>query len=85
MLSSPSCPLVAPQELTEESIADEVIHHLAAAIQFCGFRSVVGTMWAMADIDGRDLGLDLFTSWFSRTRSKAGTITSERRGHFEMR
>ena len=55
MLSSPSCPLVAPQELTEESIADEVIHHLAAAIQFCGFRSVVETMWAMADIDGRDL------------------------------
>jgi len=41
-------------ELTEESIADEVIH-LAAAVQFCGFRSVVGTMWAMADIDGRDL------------------------------
>ena len=41
-------------ELTEESHADEVIH-LAAAVQFCGFRSVVGTMWAMADTDGRDL------------------------------
>ncbi|KAL5479010.1 hypothetical protein ACEPAI_2298 [Sanghuangporus weigelae] len=25
--------------------------HLAAAIQFCGFRSVVGTMWEVLDID----------------------------------
>jgi CHAT domain-containing protein len=30
-------------ELTDESIADEVLH-LAAAMQFCRFRSVVGTM-----------------------------------------
>ena len=30
---------------------DEVIH-LAAALQFCGFRSVVGTLWAMEDVDG---------------------------------
>ncbi|KAH9977044.1 CHAT domain-containing protein [Lactifluus volemus] len=41
-------------ELTEESISDEVLH-LAAAMQYCGFRSVVGTMWAMADKDGHDL------------------------------
>lgn len=32
-------------------MADEVIH-LAAAMQFCGFHSVVGTMWPMADEDG---------------------------------
>ena len=43
-------------ELTEKGIADEVLH-LAAAMQFCGFRSVVGTMWEMADIDGRDSDL----------------------------
>ena len=30
---------------------DEVLH-LAAAMQFCGFRSVVGTLWGMADDDG---------------------------------
>ncbi|KAI0273397.1 CHAT domain-containing protein [Gloeopeniophorella convolvens] len=30
---------------------DEVLH-LAAAMQHSGFRSVVGTMWAMADVDG---------------------------------
>jgi CHAT domain-containing protein len=51
-------------ELTEESIADEVLH-LAAAMQFCGFRSVVGTMWAMADIDGRDLARYFYASVFS--------------------
>jgi CHAT domain-containing protein len=51
-------------ELTDESIADEVLH-LAAAMQFCGFRSVVGTMWAMADTDGRDLARDFYQSVFS--------------------
>ncbi|PSR70411.1 hypothetical protein PHLCEN_2v13716 [Hermanssonia centrifuga] len=30
---------------------DEVLH-LAAAIQFCGFRSVIGTMWELFDVDG---------------------------------
>lgn len=38
-------------ELTEESIPDEVLH-LTAAMQYCGFRSAVGTMWATADTDG---------------------------------
>jgi CHAT domain-containing protein len=51
-------------ELTEESISDEVLH-LAAAMQFCGFRSVVGTMWEMADIDGRDLARHFYRSVFS--------------------
>ena len=41
-------------EITEDSIADEGLH-LTAAIQYCGFRSVVGTMWAMADTDGCDV------------------------------
>ena len=51
-------------ELTKDSIADEVLH-LAAAMQFCGFRSVVGTMWAMADIDGRDLAEFFYESVLS--------------------
>ncbi|KAK7678968.1 hypothetical protein QCA50_017911 [Cerrena zonata] len=33
---------------------DEVIH-LAAALQFCGFQSVIGTLWAMVDEDGPDV------------------------------
>jgi CHAT domain-containing protein len=51
-------------ELTDQSISDEVLH-LAAAMQFCGFRSVVGTMWAMADIDGPDLARHFYESVFS--------------------
>jgi len=51
-------------ELTTESIADEGLH-LAGAVQYCGFRSVVGTMWEMADIDGPDLAGNFYRSVFS--------------------
>jgi CHAT domain-containing protein len=51
-------------ELADESPADEVLH-LAAAMQFCGFRSVVGTMWAMADADGPALAGNFYKSMFS--------------------
>lgn len=32
-------------------VSDEVIN-LAAAMQFCGFRNTVGTLWRMRDDDG---------------------------------
>jgi CHAT domain-containing protein/tetratricopeptide (TPR) repeat protein len=51
-------------EITEESLADEALH-LTAAMQYCGFRSVVGTMWEMADTDGRDLAKGFYKSLFS--------------------
>ena len=51
-------------ELTEGSIADEGLH-LTAAVQYCGFRSVVGTIWAMADQDGGDLARHFYNSMFS--------------------
>ena len=51
-------------ELTEESIVDEGLH-LSAAVQYSGFRSVVGTMWAMADIDGQILAKHFYASVFS--------------------
>ena len=51
-------------ELTEGSLADEGLH-LTAAVQYSGFRSVVGTMWAMADEDGGDLTKLFYTSMFS--------------------
>ncbi|KAI0255287.1 hypothetical protein BJV78DRAFT_1358864 [Lactifluus subvellereus] len=54
-------------ELTDESLADEGLH-LAAAMQYCGFRSAVGTMWAMADTDGRDVGGNFYKSVFSGRR-----------------
>ena len=50
-------------EITE-SIANEGLH-LAAAVQYSGFRSVVGTMWAMADIDGSVLAESFYQSVFS--------------------
>ena len=50
-------------ELTEGSIAEEGLH-LTAAVQYCGFRSVVGTMWAMADQDGGDLAKHFYNSMF---------------------
>ena len=51
-------------EITEDSLADEALH-LTAAMQYCGFRSVVGTMWEMADVDGRDLAKNFYKSLFS--------------------
>jgi tetratricopeptide (TPR) repeat protein len=51
-------------EITKESVADEALH-LTAAMQYCGFRSVVGTMWEMADTDGRDLAKIFYKSLFS--------------------
>jgi tetratricopeptide (TPR) repeat protein len=52
-------------EVTEDSISDEALH-LTAAMQYCGFRSVVGTMWAMADEDGQYLVEDFYKSILSR-------------------
>jgi hypothetical protein len=52
-------------ELTDGSAADEGLH-LAAAVQYCGFRSVVGTMWAMANEDGPDLAKHFYKTMFPR-------------------
>ena len=61
--------------LTKGSIADEGLH-LAAAFQYCGFRSVVGTMWAMADEDGGDLATHFYKSIFSS--DEPGVLYHER-------
>ncbi|KAH9023823.1 CHAT domain-containing protein [Lactarius pseudohatsudake] len=64
-------------EATEGSIADEVLH-LTAAVQYCGFRSVVGTMWAMVDEDGRDLAEYFYKTLFSASRRAEGIPYHER-------
>ncbi|KAH9162269.1 CHAT domain-containing protein [Lactarius sanguifluus] len=64
-------------ELTEDSIADEG-QHLAAAMQFCGFRSVIGTMWAMADTDGAYLSKHFYKSIFSESSGRRGVPHYER-------
>jgi CHAT domain-containing protein/tetratricopeptide (TPR) repeat protein len=65
-------------EITEESVADEALH-LTAAMQYCGFRSVVGTMWEMADTDGRDLAKSFYESLFSS--QEAGVPYYEQSAH----
>ncbi|KAH9057680.1 CHAT domain-containing protein [Lactarius vividus] len=64
-------------EVTEGSIVDEGLH-LAAAVQYCGFRSVVGTMWAMADEDGQDLAKHFYKTLFSAREGEQGIPYHER-------
>ena len=64
-------------ELTEDSISDEGLH-LAAAMQYCGFRSAVGTMWAMADMDGEDLSKHFYKTIFSNKSDQNGVPYHER-------
>ncbi|KAF9058719.1 hypothetical protein BDP27DRAFT_1505484, partial [Rhodocollybia butyracea] len=45
-------------------VHDEVIH-LAAAMQSCGFQSVVGTMWEMTDVNGPEMVKDFYPSVFT--------------------
>jgi CHAT domain-containing protein len=49
---------------------DEVIH-LASGMQFCGFRSVIGTLWAMVDLDGPDVANEFYKYMF---QSDTGNI-----------
>ena len=64
-------------ELTEGSMVDEGLH-LAAAMQYCGFRSVVGTMWAMVDEDGQELAEHFYKALFSTARREEGIPYHER-------
>jgi hypothetical protein len=64
-------------ELTEGSIADEGLH-LTAAMQHCGFRSIVGTMWAMANTDGADLSKYFYKTIFSDKAGQGGVPYHER-------
>jgi CHAT domain-containing protein len=64
-------------EVTEGSAAEEGLH-LAAAVQYCGFRSVVGTMWAMVDEDGQDLAENFYKALFSNSRRDQGIPYHER-------
>jgi CHAT domain-containing protein len=64
-------------EMTEGSIADEALH-LTAVMQYCGFRSVVGTVWGMADEDGPELVKHFYKSMFSAKESGNQTPYYER-------
>ena len=64
-------------EITEESISNEGLH-LAAAVQYSGFRSVVGTMWAVVDDDGPLVAEKFYKSVFSATDEWKGKPHYER-------
>jgi len=64
-------------EVTEGSVVDEGLH-LAAAVQYCGFRSVVGTTWAMVDQDGQELAEHFYKALFSTSRREQGIPYHER-------
>ena len=54
----------------ELSTLDETIH-LAAAMQFCGFWSMVGTLWAMDDEDGPMISKEFYKHIFRKPGNKA--------------
>jgi CHAT domain-containing protein len=62
-------------EITKESVADEALH-LTAAMQYCGFRSVVGTMWEMADQMG-EIWRRTFTSRYFLAKTQACRTMSD--------
>ncbi|KAG8950980.1 hypothetical protein FRC03_012673 [Tulasnella sp. 419] len=45
---------------------DEIIH-LAAGLQFAGFKSVIGTLYAMADVDGPNVAEEVYRYMFRRS------------------
>jgi CHAT domain-containing protein len=58
----------------DSSTPDETIH-LAAALQFCGFQSVVGTMWATADRAGPIISKEFYKYMF---RNPEGNVADVR-------
>ena len=50
-------------ELTEGSIPGEALH-FAAAVQYLGCRSVIGSIWETLDKDGQNLAKDVYSSMF---------------------
>ncbi|KAI0276836.1 hypothetical protein BGY98DRAFT_1097845 [Russula aff. rugulosa BPL654] len=52
--------------------------HLAAAMQYYGFGSVVGTMWDLGDVGGEDLSLGFYKEMLSGGADDDGVSPSER-------
>ncbi|KAH9956371.1 CHAT domain-containing protein [Russula dissimulans] len=51
----------------DRSSPDEALHFAAAALH-CGFRSVVATMWGMADADGRHVCKEFYKLMFAKDK-----------------
>ncbi|KAG8931225.1 hypothetical protein FRC02_003040 [Tulasnella sp. 418] len=57
----------------DEFTPDETIH-LATGLQFSGFRSVIGTLWKMADADGPVVAEEVYKYMFRRGRNIHGGV-----------
>jgi len=51
-----------------EYVSQNEALHLAAAMQLCGFRSVVGTMWSLNDNDGARVARAFYNYMFSKPK-----------------
>ncbi|KAJ7818850.1 hypothetical protein B0H14DRAFT_2601032 [Mycena olivaceomarginata] len=60
----------------DEGTPDEAIH-VAAAMQFAGFRSMVGTLWEMADQDGPFVAREFYGMSFAKGQ-RAPTLLTRR-------
>ncbi|KAH9071432.1 hypothetical protein EDB83DRAFT_2517234 [Lactarius deliciosus] len=49
--------------MQDTSVADDALH-LTSAVQHCRFRSMIETVQAIADMDGRDLAVCFYTPVF---------------------
>ncbi|KAI0300338.1 CHAT domain-containing protein [Russula brevipes] len=72
-------------ERTHDDGAPDEVLHLAAAMQFCGFKSVIGTMWAMMDTDGQVLSKHFYRAMFDLADSGAGSGGDYRRSAKALR
>jgi hypothetical protein len=66
-------------ECSDDGTPDEVLH-LAAAMQCCGFRSVIGTLWAVVDTDGHQLSKDFYEYVMSKDSDKEQEVGFRKSG-----
>ncbi|KAN0136709.1 hypothetical protein V8E53_005479 [Lactarius tabidus] len=52
--------------------------NIAAAMQYHGFGSVVGTMWKMVDIDGKDISESFYRYLLARSGESSNVLLGER-------
>jgi CHAT domain len=66
-------------ECSDDGTPNEVLR-LAAAMQCCGFRSVIGTLWAVADTDGHQLSKDFYEYVLSKDSDREQEVGFRKSG-----
>lgn len=73
--------LAACHSAAAESKAPNEVLSLAAAMQFCGFRAIVGTLWTMDDKDGPVLAEAFYKHMLRNGLDKANVLDSAEAVH----